>query len=1044
MIRPASVRVVDCGKMAETPEACDAMDECTWCAPTFGFKASCYSYEVAVILPEQLWACDTKEEPSPPAPAELPAELASVLKKKSCEKMKTPEMCDDRDDCTWCVTTFSANISSCLSKDVAKFLPETLVTCDADAEDNKKPDCLALKAEGDCTGTKGCSWCTATVGTKPVAHCFSQDVADRIPESMMKCSGVEAVVAVTDKDITKKPDCIALKAEGDCTGTEGCSWCTATVGTKPVAHCFSQDVAELIPESMMKCSRADSDASDDDVAEPGLGRKSSCDKLKNIDDCDDEDDCTWCAPALGAGADMGACYAEDAAKFLPPMLFKCGRDAEKAPDCVALKTDDDCLDVKHCSWCESAISPGLAHCLGEDAAALIPAAMMTCEAGRHHHHHDDNDVSDDASSDASSDDASDDDEVAELTAALQKKSSRKCKKIENMDDCADKDDCIWCAPALGAGADMGACYAEDAAKFLPPMLFKCGRDAEKAPDCVALKTDDDCLDVKHCSWCESAISPGLAHCLGEDAAALIPAAMMTCEAGRHHHHHDDNDVSDDASSDASSDDASDDDEVAELTAALQKKSSRKCKKIENMDDCADKDDCIWCAPALGAGADMGACYAEDAAKFLPPMLFKCGRDAEKAPDCVALKTDDDCLDVKHCSWCESAISPGLAHCLGEDAAALIPAAMMTCEAGRHHHHHDDNDVSDDASSDASSDDASDDDEVAELTAALQKKSSRKCKKIENMDDCADKDDCIWCAPALGAGADMGACYAEDAAKFLPPMLFKCGRDAEKAPDCVALKTDDECLDVKHCSWCESAISPGLAHCLGEDAAALIPAAMMTCEAGRHHHHHGDASDDDVAELALGKGPDCSGLKDGRDCEHTKGCTWCESKFGGKAACYTDDVAKFLPPMAFTCGKDDHKHHHKMQAAAADVAAALGAVIPEIGCMTSKSERECVHTDGCSWCESAFVSGMGNCFPADIAVHFLPSMMKCSGERRREAEPAVAAAEDACSPLSKGNCAQQEACIWCESAAVAAACYKRDDAAKLPPAVFKCADLRLVQ
>jgi len=50
---------------------------------------------------------------------------------------------------------------------------------------------------------------------------------------------------------------------------------------------------------------------------------------------------------------------------------------------------------------------------------------------------------------------------------------------------------------------------------------------------------------------------------------------------------------------------------------------------------------------------------------------------------------------------------------------------------------------------------------------------------------------------------------------------------------------------------------------------------------------------------------------------------------------------------------------------------------------------------------------------------------------------LALATASCDGLREVACAAAPGCAWCESAAVPSACYTKEDAAKLPPAVFTC-------
>jgi len=702
-----------------------------------------------------------------------------------------------------------------------------------------------------------------------------------------------------------------------------------------------------------------------------------CDKVKEAEDCNDERECTWCANSFGG---EGSCYSADSAKFLPAQIFTCGRDAEDKPDCMAQKVEDDCLDTNGCSWCAPAIGgDAMASCFSDDIAKFFPAQAMKCSSG--------------------DDDDDDDDNVLEKKHKKHDDDKKvECDKVKEAEDCNDERECTWCANSFGG---EGSCYSADSAKFLPAQIFTCGRDAEDKPDCMAQKVEDDCLDTNGCSWCAPAIGgDAMASCFSDDIAKFFPAQAMKCSSG------DDDDDNDDVLALEKKHKTHDDDDD-------DGGKKPQCGKLKDEDDCDDTKGCTWCTTSI---INTSSCYSDEVAKFLPPQIFKCGDDVdEKKPDCMAQKIEDDCLDTDGCSWCQPAVGGAdVASCFSEDVSKFFPAQFMRCSGDG------DNVVAvahDDVDKKHKKHKKHDDDKKVQ------------CNTVMAADDCNDATGCTWCESTF---FNMGSCYTEDIAKFLPSIAFKCGEDAEKKPDCMAQKIEDDCLDTNGCSWCAPTISgAGMASCFSDDISKYFPAQMMKCSSGDDDRAEDDESDVPamlIDEVEKGSKPQCDKLKDEDDCADTDGCTWCTSSFSNKGSgtCYSDDVAKFLPPQVFSCGDD------------ADAAK------PVQKCMDLKQQSDCSSTDGCSWCKSTFVPDMANCFPEDIAQHFSPQLMNCAADTARgdddvETPDNVHAddSNDKCSGAASDGACKSQGCVWCESAAVPGGCYTAEEAKALPPAIFQC-------
>mmetsp|Transcript_17942 Transcript_17942/g.45466 ORF Transcript_17942/g.45466 Transcript_17942/m.45466 type:complete len:110 (-) Transcript_17942:176-505(-) len=47
-------------------------------------------------------------------------------------------------------------------------------------------------------------------------------------------------------------------------------------------------------------------------------------------------------------------------------------------------------------------------------------------------------------------------------------------------------------------------------------------------------------------------------------------------------------------------------------------------------------------------------------------------------------------------------------------------------------------------------------------------------------------------------------------------------------------------------------------------------------------------------------------------------------------------------------------------------------------------------------------------------------------------------DDPCEPLTdEASCSASPACVWCKAQAIPSSCFRKEDAAKLPPGVFVC-------
>ena len=99
---------------------------------------------------------------------------------------------------------------------------------------------------------------------------------------------------------------------------------------------------------------------------------------------------------------------------------------------------------------------------------------------------------------------------------------------------------------------------------------------------------------------------------------------------------------------------------------------------------------------------------------------------------------------------------------------------------------------------------------------------------------------------------------------------------------------------------------------------------------------------------------CDGIKPEVDCLKANGwgCNWCISA-AVPSACRDWDVAKHLPPGAFTCGNASRTD-----------------------CESNKDNATCATQVGCAWCSSMTVKP--SCQNYMNASHLPPSVFSCTG------------------------------------------------------------------
>ena len=129
-------------------------------------------------------------------------------------------------------------------------------------------------------------------------------------------------------------------------------------------------------------------------------------------------------------------------------------------------------------------------------------------------------------------------------------------------------------------------------------------------------------------------------------------------------------------------------------------------------------------------------------------------------------------------------------------------------------------------------------------------------------------------------------------------------------------------------------------------------------------------------------------------------------------------------------------------------------MPQGSCDSFSSQDSC-DSNGCSWCKSAAVKSA--CYTKEDAAKLPASIFACDGiseEQERDTglieEPYeqldafLFPPQASCNDYTNQETCDPAGCSWCVSAAVKSACYTKDDARKLPDAVFRCDNLSEVK